>query len=173
MAQYAKSGGQGAIVYQVGPEGASGPAIQSAKAGEASDGSWEVQFVFRAGTPGIDQFNGLAAVCDAGGPICPTHKVAMAIDKQVLAAPEISAPSYAGDAVSLSGGFTRECGRGPCGCPELGRTAGADRPFQRVVVDLSGPGSRAGQAAQPARRRWRTYSNTIGHSDSTTMMRMA
>ena len=109
MSQYAKSSGEGAEVYEMGGEGA---VRAGHPVGEGTGGFRRIvggpAIVFRTGTPGIDQFNGLAGVCYEGGELCPTHKIAMAIDKQVLAAPTISAPSFARNAISLSAGFTRD-----------------------------------------------------------------
>jgi preprotein translocase subunit SecD len=67
-----------------------------------------VALTLRAGRPGIDDFNDLAARCYAKAPECPVGQVAIVIDDYVISAPAIQASSYERDQITISGAFTEQ-----------------------------------------------------------------
>jgi preprotein translocase subunit SecD len=70
---------------------------------------WEVNPTFRAGDAGINQFNEAARICFNGDlNICPTRRLAIVLDHQVISAPSINAESFARDQIVISGAFEEE-----------------------------------------------------------------
>lgn len=92
--------------YQLGPSALEGDALEDADA--AFQLEWVVRPRFKPGSPGIDDFNAVAAECFAGTAVCPTGQLAVEIDDRVESAPQIQAPSFERDVIVISGGFSRE-----------------------------------------------------------------
>lgn len=92
------------------PEGSrlTGEAVEDASArfGITGVGEWAVALSMRSGSPGIDDFNALAAQCFSRAPNCPTGRVAIEIDGVVESAPNINAAQFERDAITISGAFT-------------------------------------------------------------------
>ncbi len=76
---------------------------------------WQVSLVFKAGSPGIDDFNALAELCVAGTGVCPATssdstsgrfvgRLAIEIDGIVESAPTVQDARFERDRVSISGG---------------------------------------------------------------------
>ena len=69
---------------------------------------WSVAPIFTSGSPGIDDFNVIAAACNAFQPSCPAGRVAIEIDGFVESAPSVNAASFERDQITISGSFTEE-----------------------------------------------------------------
>ena len=99
----------GSIRYQLGPmpKDATGKMVSSASATLAETGEWEVRLTMHGGSPGIDTFNDLAALCFSGDQgKCPTGKVAITLDSVVQSAPQVQAASYKRDQIQITGAFS-------------------------------------------------------------------
>jgi hypothetical protein len=88
--------------YQLGPSAATG-AIVSAAEPSLENGQWEVRLELTV--DGIDEFNAVAAQCNARSESCSTGQLAIVLDSEVITAPSISQPSYDRDAIVVSGTF--------------------------------------------------------------------
>jgi len=100
-------GKDGDGVYQLGPTLATGTIVSSARA-EIPQGQWLVSLTMKGGADGIDRFNEIAAQCyQASDPtVCPTGQLAIVLDSVVQSAPNIDAPSFARDEITISGSFS-------------------------------------------------------------------
>ncbi|MEQ8842258.1 MAG: hypothetical protein RIB98_14840 [Acidimicrobiales bacterium] len=67
---------------------------------------WSVDLVLRSGSPGIDDFNALAAQCVAGSAVCPSGRVAIEINGGVVSAPTIQAASFDRTQIQITGNFS-------------------------------------------------------------------
>jgi len=94
----------------LGPALLTGEVVETADVGLGFTGSgWEVNPVLRPGDEGINQFNDVAAICFAGDlDICPTRRLAIVLDHQVISAPSINAAAFARDQIVISGSFEEE-----------------------------------------------------------------
>jgi preprotein translocase subunit SecD len=90
--------------YRLGPAEATGEILSDANAQIQGVGTWVVGVEVRGDR--IDEFNAIAAECFNGAPTCPTRQLAIVLDGRVVSAPSINAPSFAADAISISGDFT-------------------------------------------------------------------
>lgn len=93
------------LLYLLGPAQASGEVFSNDSQADVSSGSWVVVAKLRSGPAGEDQWNALAAKCYAGGTDCPTKRIAIVLDGEVISAPVVQAPSFR-DSVQISGDFT-------------------------------------------------------------------
>lgn len=98
----AERDGDGEItaVYDLGPSASTGSPIDSAEAEEAN-GAWTVRL--ELSDDELEAFNEAAADCDARARSCPTGRLAIIVDGQVLAAPTVEQPSYDPDQIQLAG----------------------------------------------------------------------
>jgi len=98
----------------VGSGRLNGEALESAAAHYIVP-EWSVGLVFRGGSPGIDDFNALAANCVNGSAVCPptgtsnttgfpVGRLAIEIDGIVESAPTVEQPRFDRDRLSISGG---------------------------------------------------------------------
>ncbi|MCP4434927.1 MAG: protein translocase subunit SecD [Actinomycetia bacterium] len=110
-------------LYRLGPTYSSGDnwlegeAVEDATSGLDPQGQWTVTPTFREGPEGIDLFNQIAALCNAGDPsTCPAQpgglgQLAIVLDGEVLTAPSIQQPSFSRDQIQISGAFTQDSAR--------------------------------------------------------------
>ena len=82
-----------------------GLAVEDANARLATAG-WSVALELRGGSPGIDDFNALAASCISGGLTCPTGRVAIEIDGGVESAPVVQSANFDRSNISITGNFS-------------------------------------------------------------------
>ncbi|MDH3301766.1 MAG: protein translocase subunit SecD [Acidimicrobiia bacterium] len=96
----------------LGPTMLTGEVVETADVSLGFTGSgWEVNPVFRPGAEGIDQFNAAARTCYAQNPdpnLCPSGRLAIVLDHQVISAPSINAETFARDQIVISGTFEEE-----------------------------------------------------------------
>ncbi|MEI7591797.1 MAG: protein translocase subunit SecD [Actinomycetes bacterium] len=93
-------------IYQLGPVVVEGSSLESASAGLDQSGKWEIRPVFKSGVDGIDKFNTAAGQCNPASATCPTGRLAVVLDNQVLTAPSIKVASFARDQITISGNYT-------------------------------------------------------------------
>lgn len=96
----------------LGPTMLTGEVVETAGVSLGFTGTgWEVNPVFRPGAEGIDQFNAAARSCYALNPdpnLCPSGRLAIVLDHQVISAPSINAETFARDQIVISGDFEEE-----------------------------------------------------------------
>ena len=96
----------------LGPTMLTGEVVETADVTLGFTGTgWEVNPVFRPGADGIDQFNDAARSCFALNPdpsLCPSGRLAIVLDHQVISAPSINAETFARDQIVISGDFEEE-----------------------------------------------------------------
>jgi len=97
--------GKAANTYQLGPAGATGTIVKTARAELGQDGVWTVALEIKGGD-GIDAFNAIAADCFAQSPTCPTGQLAIVLDSEVKSAPTIQQPSFEADGIQITGSFS-------------------------------------------------------------------
>jgi preprotein translocase subunit SecD len=98
------------VALVLGPSVVGGEALTSASAGEDPHvRQWMVQPVFTGA--GIEAFNKVTARCYAKDTSCPSGQLAIVVDGQLLSAPSIQTPTFSGDQIQISGGFTEESAR--------------------------------------------------------------
>lgn len=93
----------GALLYLLGPSDVDGEVLSKAEATLLENGQWVVMASVR-GADRIranEMFNG----CASGQPQCPTRQMAIALDGQVMSAPEVQAMNLADDEFTISGDF--------------------------------------------------------------------
>ena len=92
--------------YQLGPAVATGSIVQTASAEIDTAGTWSVSLVIKGGDS-IDQFNAVAGECFAKAATCPTGRLAIALDSEVVSAPTIQQASFDREEIQISGSFTQ------------------------------------------------------------------
>jgi preprotein translocase subunit SecD len=95
----------------LGPTLLTGDSLENAGATLDQTGQWIVNPVFKAGADGIDLFNQAAAKCYAQNPdpeICPSGRLAIVLDHEVVSAPSINAASFSRDQIVISGQFDEQ-----------------------------------------------------------------
>ena len=96
--------GNGSL-YKLGPAQLEGDSIADATAGLGQNGQWEVRPAFKDGQNGIDGFNAIASKCFNGDSTCPTKRLAIVLDGNVISAPTINSASFSKDQIQISGSF--------------------------------------------------------------------
>lgn len=101
----------GESCYRLGDEPTLGTdIIEDAVASEAQsvsgEAAWQVDLTLGAG--GIDAFNDVAAECFRLTAACPSGRLALVVDDEIVTAPTIAAESFARDEISVSGNFTED-----------------------------------------------------------------
>ncbi len=96
--------------YCLGPTLLTGEVVETADVGLAFTGTgWQVNPVFKPGDDGINQFNDVAAECFNGNAeVCPSTRLAVVLDHNVISAPSINAPQFARNQIVISGDFEEE-----------------------------------------------------------------
>lgn len=94
--------------YQLGPSALEGDSLEGALAAFDGTSGWTVRPTFKSGSPGIDDFNLVAGDCFSATVTCPTGRLAVEIDDEVISAPSINAPSFERDVIVISGAFGEE-----------------------------------------------------------------
>ncbi len=90
--------------YTLGPVGVKGDALTDARATLQGGIEWLVAPEFKAGADGIDGFNQLASDCFGRAASCPSGAIAIALDGEVISAPNVNAPEFSRDQITISGG---------------------------------------------------------------------
>ena len=91
----------------LGPSLLTGTTLETSEVG--FDGrEWSVNPVFLPGAAGIDQFNAVAAICFNRTAACPSQRLGIVLDGQVISAPTIQVDSFDRDRIVISGAFEEE-----------------------------------------------------------------
>ena len=99
--------------YRLGPTAVAGDGLEGAVARFNSFQGWYVTPTFKAGQAGIDLFNELGQRCFYFDPTCPTKRVAIEIDNEVVSAPVIQEGEsvyspFERSTITISGRFTED-----------------------------------------------------------------
>jgi preprotein translocase subunit SecD len=89
--------------YALGPAGAVGRAISTARASVTPAGEWIVELEMTSA--GIKAFNTVAGQCYQKAANCPSGQLAIELDGIVQSAPAIQAPEFKRDQIQISGSF--------------------------------------------------------------------
>ena len=108
-------GDDGAIEfrYLLGPTAVTGESLEEAVSRYDPLGGWRVVPTFKPGADGIDKFNDLAQQCFYLESACPTKRLAIEIDNEVISAPSVQddaqvfAPFDRAN-VNITGGFNEQ-----------------------------------------------------------------
>ena len=95
----------------LGPTLLTGEALETAGVDIDPSGQWTVNPTFRRGADGIDAFNEAAVLCYVQSPdpvICPSGRLAIVLDHEVVSSPTINAPIFGRDQIVISGGFEED-----------------------------------------------------------------
>ncbi len=92
-------------VCQVGPSAGTAAVFAGDAAAQLLGDSWGVTVGLRPGSTGEGVWNALAGDCYAAAVTCPSRRVALEVDGQIVSAPTVNAPTFAGS-LQISGQFT-------------------------------------------------------------------
>ena len=92
--------------YQLGPAAATGTIVSTATAELSQTGEWSVSLVVKGGD-GIAKFNAISSECFSKSEVCPTGRLAIALDSEVVSAPTIQQASFKREEIQISGSFTQ------------------------------------------------------------------
>ncbi len=98
--------------HRLGPTGVTGEALEGADSRFDTLSGWFVAPKFRSGVSGIDLFNALGEECFMRVGTCPTQRVAIEIDNEVVSAPVIQQDEavfspFERSNITITGGFTQ------------------------------------------------------------------
>jgi preprotein translocase subunit SecD len=99
-------GAKDGFVYVVGPVAATGQVFSNDASADIINGQWVVLANLRGGAGGEDLWNLIASQCYSGSATCPTRQLAIVLDGEVISAPVVEQPSFAGGDVQISGSFS-------------------------------------------------------------------
>ena len=99
--------------YWLGPSAVAGDSLEGAVAQFHSFIGWHVAPTFKPGSEGIDLFNAVSRRCHSRDPSCPTGRVAIELDNEVVSAPAVQADSavfspFDRSEITISGRFTED-----------------------------------------------------------------
>ena len=97
------SGGQ----CLVGPAGGTGEVFNNDASAQIIDGGWGVTVGLRSGAAGEDVWNAIARECFSGGSTCPSRRLAIELDGEIISAPSVNVPEFNGD-VQITGSFSED-----------------------------------------------------------------
>jgi preprotein translocase subunit SecD len=91
---------------QVGPSQGTGEVFDSDATARILEGSWGVTVSLRSGSKGEDVWNNIAQQCYSGAPTCPSKRLAIELDSQIISAPTVQTPQFNGQ-VQITGAFSQ------------------------------------------------------------------
>ena len=99
--------------YRLGPSAVAGDSLEGAVAQFHSFIGWHVAPTFKPGPEGIDLFNEVSRRCHSRAQSCPTGRVAIELDNEVVSAPAVQADSavfspFERSEITISGRFTED-----------------------------------------------------------------
>ena len=98
-----KGGGQ----CLVGPAGGTGEVFTNDASAQIIDGGWGVTVGLRGGSAGEDIWNAIARECNTGAATCPSRRLAIELDGEIISAPSVNVPEFRGS-VQITGSFTED-----------------------------------------------------------------
>lgn len=99
-------GAKDGLIYLVGPVSATGQVFSNDATADIVNGQWVVLANLRGGAGGEDLWNIIASQCYSASATCPTRQLAIVLDGEVISAPVVEQPSFAGGDVQISGSFS-------------------------------------------------------------------
>ncbi len=98
-----KGGGQ----CLVGPAGGTGEVFTNDASAQIIDGGWGVTVGLRGGAGGEDIWNAIARECNTGAATCPSRRLAIELDGEIISAPSVNVPEFR-NSVQITGSFTED-----------------------------------------------------------------
>jgi preprotein translocase subunit SecD len=92
-------------ICQVGPSQGTGEVFESDATARILSGGWGVDVGLRGGAGGEGIWNNLASQCYNAAETCPTQRLAIELDSEVISAPTVQAPVFSGT-VQITGTFS-------------------------------------------------------------------
>jgi preprotein translocase subunit SecD len=89
----------------VGPAEGTGAVFENDASANIIQGGWGVSVGLSDGPDGRDTWNALASKCYNGDPSCPTRRLAIELDGEIISAPSVNQPSFT-TGVDITGQFT-------------------------------------------------------------------
>ncbi len=89
----------------VGPAGGTGEVFTNDAAAQIISGGWGVTVGLRNGSGGEDVWNALARECFNGGDSCPSRRLAIELDGEIISAPTVNVPEF-NTSVQITGQFS-------------------------------------------------------------------
>lgn len=89
----------------VGPAEGTGAVFKNDASANIIQGGWGVSVGLRDGPDGRDTWNALAASCNAGAATCPTRRLAIELDGEIISAPTVNQPNFT-TGVDITGQFS-------------------------------------------------------------------
>ena len=89
----------------VGPAEGTGAVFENDASANIIQGGWGVSVGLRDGFDGRDTWNALAASCNAGAATCPTRRLAIELDGEIISAPSVNQPNFT-TGVDITGQFS-------------------------------------------------------------------
>ena len=90
----------------VGAAGGTGEVFQDDATSRTLQGGRGVTVSLRGGAGGEDVWNALASQCFSGTEACPSRRLAIELDGEIISAPSVNAPSFQGE-VQITGNFSK------------------------------------------------------------------
>jgi preprotein translocase subunit SecD len=89
----------------VGPAEGTGAVFKNDASANIIQGGWGVSVGLRDGPDGRDTWNALAASCNAGAATCPSRRLAIELDGEIISAPTVNEPNFT-TGVDITGQFS-------------------------------------------------------------------
>ena len=91
----------------VGPAGGTGEVFDNDASAQIISGGWGITVGLRNGAEGEDVWNALARECYNGGDSCPSRRLAIELDGEIISAPSVNVPEFNTD-VQITGDFSED-----------------------------------------------------------------
>jgi preprotein translocase subunit SecD len=91
----------------VGPAGGTGEVFENDASAQIIGGGWGITVGLRNGAEGEDVWNALARECYNGGDTCPSRRLAIELDGEIISAPSVNVPEFNTD-VQITGDFSED-----------------------------------------------------------------
>jgi preprotein translocase subunit SecD len=104
-----RGGGQCLVGPATTPAGipATGEVFTNDASAQIIDGGWGVTVGLRSGADGEDIWNALASECFNGGSTCPSRRLAIELDGEIISAPSVNVPEF-NTSVQITGQFSED-----------------------------------------------------------------
>jgi preprotein translocase subunit SecD len=91
----------------VGPAGGTGEVFENNASAQIIDGGWGITVGLRNGPDGEDIWNALARECFNGTDTCPSRRLAIELDGEIISAPSVIRPEFNTE-VQITGDFSED-----------------------------------------------------------------
>jgi preprotein translocase subunit SecD len=91
----------------VGPAGGTGEVFENNASAQIIGGGWGITVGLRNGAEGEDVWNALARECYSGGSTCPSRRLAIELDGEIISAPSVNVPEFNTE-VQITGDFSED-----------------------------------------------------------------